>query len=163
MPICRLGAVRQLSVLGPGCDDGRMSDSQTEPDGASDSQTEKKQRTGQPAAMAGDTLRVIMDMGKFHGVIAATTLRRQQPPALSAALAGRPRRAVRILTVLRIPVFDELRHYISNMYILPYYTATLPCYVCISLCDNHGMRPHGLLHYDEATSAPLEATPRLRG
>ena len=33
-----------------------------------------KLRTGQPAAMAGDTLRVIMDMGKFQGVIAATTL-----------------------------------------------------------------------------------------
>ena len=30
-------------------------------------------RTGQPTAMAGDTFRVIMDMGKFQGVIAATT------------------------------------------------------------------------------------------
>ncbi len=29
--------------------------------------------TGQPTAMAGDTLRVIMDMGKFQGVMAATT------------------------------------------------------------------------------------------
>lgn len=29
--------------------------------------------TGQPAARAGATLRVIMDMGKFQGVIAATT------------------------------------------------------------------------------------------
>ncbi len=29
--------------------------------------------TGQPTAIAGDTLRVIMDMGKFQGVIAATT------------------------------------------------------------------------------------------
>ena len=31
-------------------------------------------RTGQPTASAGDTFRVIMDMGKFHGVIAAVTL-----------------------------------------------------------------------------------------
>ena len=31
-------------------------------------------RTGQPTASAGDTLRVIIDMGKFHGVIAAVTL-----------------------------------------------------------------------------------------
>lgn len=36
--------------------------------------SEGKLRTGQPAAMAGETLRVIMDMGKFQGVIAATTL-----------------------------------------------------------------------------------------
>lgn len=30
-------------------------------------------RTGQPTEMAGDTLRVIMDMGKFQGVMAPTT------------------------------------------------------------------------------------------
>jgi len=30
-------------------------------------------RAGQPAAMAGDALRVIMDMGKFQGVTAYTT------------------------------------------------------------------------------------------
>ena len=29
--------------------------------------------TGQPTAIAGDTLRVIMDIGKFQGVMAATT------------------------------------------------------------------------------------------
>ena len=29
--------------------------------------------TGQPAASAGEALRVIMAAGKFHGVIAATT------------------------------------------------------------------------------------------
>jgi hypothetical protein len=34
---------------------------------------ERRQRTGQPAAMAGEALRVIMDMGKFQGVTAYTT------------------------------------------------------------------------------------------
>lgn len=34
---------------------------------------EGERLTGQPTAIAGDTLRVIMDMGKFQGVIAATT------------------------------------------------------------------------------------------
>ena len=34
---------------------------------------EAQQLTGQPTAIAGETLRVIMDMGKFQGVMAATT------------------------------------------------------------------------------------------
>ncbi len=34
---------------------------------------EGRKLTGQPTAIAGDTLRVIMDMGKFQGVMAATT------------------------------------------------------------------------------------------
>ena len=43
-----------------------------------------RERTGQPAARAGDTFRVIMDMGKFHGVIAATTLHRGRIPPFSS-------------------------------------------------------------------------------
>ncbi len=33
----------------------------------------RRSHTGQPAAMAGEALRVIMDMGKFQGVTAYTT------------------------------------------------------------------------------------------
>ena len=38
-----------------------------------DGEAERRRRTGQPAAMAGEALRVIMDMGKFQGVTAYTT------------------------------------------------------------------------------------------
>ena len=51
--------------------------------------------TVQPAASAGETFRVIIDMGKFHGVIAATTPTGALTTSFESEISGRGRGAWR--------------------------------------------------------------------